>query len=151
MASNFFLPPSAVTPSAFHSRALPSPKHPSHMKYEYRIKSSMEDQSYSVDIPDQSSDSSKAPQISTSRRWCLTCLCSSVTLIHPGNYTSKGEAKAAGEKERPVCRNCSGSGAIIFYALRYLKASLIYYSVISKHKKSVHRIKESQCDLTRAI
>ncbi|KAG9134883.1 hypothetical protein Leryth_001220 [Lithospermum erythrorhizon] len=113
MASNFFLPPSAVTPSAFHSRPLPSPKHPSHMKCEYRIKSNMEDQSCSADIPDQSSDSGKAPQISTSRRWCLTCLCSSVTLIHPGNYTSKAVAKAAGEKERPVCRNCSGSGAII--------------------------------------
>lgn len=52
-------------------------------------------------------------QVVASRRLCLTCLCSTIALISPSGNSSKQEAVAAEVKERAVCRNCNGSGAII--------------------------------------
>ncbi|KAL9233615.1 hypothetical protein vseg_008587 [Gypsophila vaccaria] len=50
----------------------------------------------------------------TSRRLCLACLCSTLTLITPLKNSLNGQqAMAAEGKERAVCRNCGGSGAII--------------------------------------
>lgn len=46
----------------------------------------------------------------SSRRLCLTCLCSSIALI---NTTCELKAVAMDGKERAVCRNCGGSGAVI--------------------------------------
>ncbi|XP_056165478.1 protein PHOTOSYSTEM I ASSEMBLY 2, chloroplastic isoform X1 [Syzygium oleosum] len=56
----------------------------------------------------------KESQLSTSRRWCLTCLCSSLTLISKsGSSIALPRATAPDAKERAVCRNCGGGGAII--------------------------------------
>ncbi|GMQ00647.1 hypothetical protein CsSME_00047646 [Camellia sinensis var. sinensis] len=50
----------------------------------------------------------------TSRRNCLKCLCSAIALINISSSVSGPKAAIALDgKERPVCRNCSGSGAII--------------------------------------
>ncbi|WCJ32429.1 Protein PHOTOSYSTEM I ASSEMBLY 2 chloroplastic [Euphorbia peplus] len=56
----------------------------------------------------------KESEALTSRRWCITCLCSSISLIsNVGTSTVIPKAIAADAKERAVCRNCSGSGAIL--------------------------------------
>ncbi|KAJ7949811.1 Lipoyl synthase, chloroplastic [Quillaja saponaria] len=53
-------------------------------------------------------------QRSVSRRHCLACFCSTVALISGnGTSVSRSNASAADTKERPVCRNCGGSGAIL--------------------------------------
>ncbi|CAI0401630.1 unnamed protein product [Linum tenue] len=53
-------------------------------------------------------------QTSTSRRWCLTCICSTVALIGNSSVSlSVPRANASDGKEKPVCRNCQGSGAVL--------------------------------------
>ncbi|CAN4114085.1 unnamed protein product [Withania somnifera] len=53
-------------------------------------------------------------QTSVSRRWCLTCLCSTAALIiASGNPISEPKAIASDGNEIAGCRNCGGSGAII--------------------------------------
>lgn len=53
-------------------------------------------------------------QVSTSRRLCLTCICSSLALISSaGTAVSLPNAMAMDEKEKAVCRNCGGSGAVL--------------------------------------
>ncbi|XP_065861743.1 protein PHOTOSYSTEM I ASSEMBLY 2, chloroplastic isoform X2 [Euphorbia lathyris] len=53
-------------------------------------------------------------QAPTSRRWCITCLCSSISLIsNVGTSMFIPKAIASDGRERAVCRNCMGSGAII--------------------------------------
>ncbi|KAK4764674.1 hypothetical protein SAY86_025764 [Trapa natans] len=56
----------------------------------------------------------KDSQFSTSRRWCLACLCSSIGLIS-NSRTSIAVPKAMTPdgKQRAVCRNCGGSGAVL--------------------------------------
>ncbi|KAJ4850396.1 hypothetical protein Tsubulata_012425 [Turnera subulata] len=79
-----------------------------------RVRSSLENDSCTSPDSDNSSDSLKEPQGLTSRRWCLTCLCSTVGLIgSSGTFTSIPKAIALDGKERAVCRNCMGIGAII--------------------------------------
>lgn len=56
----------------------------------------------------------QASQTVTSRRQCLTCLCSTMALIvAPGISGSDHKANALEGKEKAGCRNCGGSGAII--------------------------------------
>ncbi|CAN1155911.1 Protein PHOTOSYSTEM I ASSEMBLY 2, chloroplastic [Linum perenne] len=51
---------------------------------------------------------------STSRRWCLTCLCSTMALIGTSAISpSIPRANASDGKEKPSCRNCGGSGAVL--------------------------------------
>ncbi|KAF6151763.1 hypothetical protein GIB67_010337 [Kingdonia uniflora] len=55
-----------------------------------------------------------ADQVLTSRRRCLTCLCSSLALISTSASSfSLSKAIASEVLETPGCRNCGGSGAII--------------------------------------
>lgn len=63
---------------------------------------------YKADVPQQESEAL------TSRRLCLTCLCSTFALISTSAVsTSVPKAIAVDGKEKPVCRNCGGLGAII--------------------------------------
>mgnify|MGYP004712377421 CR=1 FL=1 len=53
-------------------------------------------------------------ETSISRRLCLTCLCSTVALINISSSSVSGPKAIASEaKERAVCRNCGGNGAVI--------------------------------------
>lgn len=56
----------------------------------------------------------QASHAATSRRQCLTCLCSTMALIvAPGLSGSDPKAIAMDDNVKAVCRNCRGSGAII--------------------------------------
>ncbi|KAF8041019.1 hypothetical protein BT93_B3059 [Corymbia citriodora subsp. variegata] len=97
--------------------ALPRNHHNS-KTVEFRVRSSLEeDGSHSPGVsgsqPPETANS-KESQMQTSRRWCLTCLCSSLTLISKsGSSIALPKASAPDAKERAVCRNCGGGGAII--------------------------------------
>lgn len=72
------------------------------------MRSSLESESSSPRDPDRPS------QVSVTRRLCLTCLCSTAALIRvSGTSSSVPEAFALDGKDRPVCRNCGGSGAVL--------------------------------------
>ncbi|KNA14902.1 hypothetical protein SOVF_103050 [Spinacia oleracea] len=82
----------------------------------WRVRSSLEDENSGTGASDSSSNTSslREDQVITSRRLCLTCLCSTIALISPsGKSSSRQEAIAAEGYERTGCRNCGGSGAII--------------------------------------
>ncbi|XP_058108498.1 protein PHOTOSYSTEM I ASSEMBLY 2, chloroplastic [Magnolia sinica] len=85
----------------------------------FHVRSSLEDDSCTQRDPDHSSETLKVKesQPSVSRRWCL---CTTLALINAsGTFGSvpKGTALEMMDgslaKERPVCRNCGGTGAII--------------------------------------
>ncbi|KAI5675169.1 hypothetical protein M9H77_06119 [Catharanthus roseus] len=104
---------STATPSAlslFSLRSKPSSKNSNLEPTRTRVRCSLESEDCSPS--DNSSEPIKklGSQHSTSRRVCLTCLCSSIALINSGS-----ESKAIGMegKESAVCRNCGGSGAVI--------------------------------------
>uniref|UniRef100_A0A6N2MIQ0 CR-type domain-containing protein n=1 Tax=Salix viminalis TaxID=40686 RepID=A0A6N2MIQ0_SALVM len=81
-----------------------------------RVKSSLEDESSSSSggFDDPSQSIKKESQLSTSRRQCLSCLCSTLVLIGTSATSiSIPKAIAMDGKERPVCRNCLGSGAVL--------------------------------------
>ncbi|KAL6966315.1 Proteasome subunit alpha type-2 [Sarracenia purpurea var. burkii] len=78
----------------------------------FQVSSSLENERQGAS--DHSSEPiKKGSEILTSRRQCMTCLCSTIALINIGNSVSKSKAIALDGKERPVCRNCGGNGAII--------------------------------------
>lgn len=74
----------------------------------------------------------------TSRRQCLACLCSTAALIvAPGVSNSGQNANALDGKERAVCRNCGGSGAII---CKYRCLLFLHYlfHIICKFRRAVN-------------
>ncbi|XP_057483502.1 protein PHOTOSYSTEM I ASSEMBLY 2, chloroplastic isoform X1 [Actinidia eriantha] len=81
----------------------------------FQVRSSLENESCSPGISDQSSEpiKEKGLELLTSRRQCMTCLCSTIALVNIGSSVSESKATSMDGKERPVCRNCGGSGAII--------------------------------------
>ncbi|XP_019152075.1 PREDICTED: protein EMBRYO SAC DEVELOPMENT ARREST 3, chloroplastic [Ipomoea nil] len=112
MASRLSFP----TPSAlcrFYSHSTPSSSKNCNQK---SVKCSLDKEGSSSDFSDHSEQpiNKKELQIKTSRRVCLTCLCSAVALISSSaNPLSELKAIASDGKERAGCRNCGGSGAII--------------------------------------
>ncbi|KAJ0021387.1 hypothetical protein Pint_31339 [Pistacia integerrima] len=93
------------------------PSHPSKSKsVGVHVKCSFENESCNPEISGslEKKTNSKEAQASTSRRLCLACLCSSIALINvAGTSVSALKAVASDGKERPVCRNCGGSGAVL--------------------------------------
>ncbi|KAD0540121.1 hypothetical protein E3N88_44094 [Mikania micrantha] len=80
----------------------------------YRVRCSSESESSSADAPVTSSEPVTTQNQLTSRRLCVACLASSMALISSSTGSHvEAEAIASDFKERPVCRNCGGSGAII--------------------------------------
>ncbi|KAH7532324.1 hypothetical protein FEM48_Zijuj04G0007800 [Ziziphus jujuba var. spinosa] len=80
----------------------------------FQVRCSSESESSSPRDTDHSSKPLKKSQVSISRRLCLTCLCSTAALIRDsGTSNSVPKAFALDGKERPVCRNCGGSGAVL--------------------------------------
>ncbi|KAJ4801012.1 DnaJ/Hsp40 cysteine-rich domain superfamily protein [Rhynchospora pubera] len=59
----------------------------------------------------------KSVSFISSRRKCITCLCATIALVNlPSDAPeslAEGMAKEALPKEKAVCRNCGGSGAIL--------------------------------------
>ncbi|KAM7523190.1 hypothetical protein LguiA_013092 [Lonicera macranthoides] len=116
MASHISTPaPSAIPNLSPHSKIYS--KHPSSKLVAFRVRASLENEGCAPDVPNQQSEpiKTKGSQVSTSRRWCLTCLGSTLALIKTsGISNSESKAIAAMEpKQGSVCRNCRGSGAII--------------------------------------
>ncbi|CAI9106812.1 OLC1v1006040C2 [Oldenlandia corymbosa var. corymbosa] len=60
-----------------------------------------------------SSENNEKVVFNKSRRWCLTCLCSTVALINVPGSSSEPKAVAMDGMDRAACRNCGGSGAVI--------------------------------------
>ncbi|TYJ21876.1 hypothetical protein E1A91_A08G091300v1 [Gossypium mustelinum] len=94
----------------------PSPPHSSSRFVSAQIRSSLENESCTTGVSNDSlePDKKKAAELPTSRRMCLTCLCSSLALISSSSSSaSAGSAMAMDGNERAVCRNCAGSGAVL--------------------------------------
>ncbi|GER54679.1 chaperone protein dnaJ [Striga asiatica] len=117
MASNLSsLTSSALSGSVVHHSKLPSNRYAKLKRVRSQIRSNLENEMCSLDSFDQSLEPIKTEtsHIATSRRQCLTCLCSSMALIVAPRFSdSDSKATALDGNENPVCRNCGGSGAII--------------------------------------
>lgn len=75
----------------------------------------------------------QASHTASSRRQCLTCLCSTVALIvAPGISDSDPKAIAFDGKEKAVCRNCGGSGAVICKKINRLMFIARSYCLVHK-------------------
>ncbi|KAL5563976.1 hypothetical protein UlMin_033723 [Ulmus minor] len=80
----------------------------------FQVRSSVENESSSPGDPGHSSKPLKGSQVTITRRLCLTCLCSTFALIKDSTTSSSTpNAFASDGMERPVCRNCGGSGAVL--------------------------------------
>ncbi|MBA0670405.1 hypothetical protein Goklo_024342 [Gossypium klotzschianum] len=81
-----------------------------------QIRSNLENESCTTGVSNDSLEPAKkkAAELPTSRRMCLTCLCSSLALISSSSSSASAvSAMAMDGNERAVCRNCSGSGAVL--------------------------------------
>ncbi|KAB2004872.1 hypothetical protein ERO13_D11G216800v2 [Gossypium hirsutum] len=94
----------------------PSPPHSSSRLVSAQIRSSLENESCTTGVSNDSLEPAKkkAAELPTSRRMCLACLCSSLALISSSSSSASAvSAMAMDGNERAVCRNCSGSGAVL--------------------------------------
>ncbi|XP_052186305.1 protein PHOTOSYSTEM I ASSEMBLY 2, chloroplastic isoform X1 [Diospyros lotus] len=107
--------PSALPLCSLSSTSRDSATRPYSRSVGFHVRSSLENEGCSSDVSDGSFEpiKMKGSEILTSRRKCIACLCSTMALVNIGSSTSESEAIALDGKERPVCRNCGGSGAII--------------------------------------
>ncbi|XP_073293115.1 protein PHOTOSYSTEM I ASSEMBLY 2, chloroplastic-like isoform X1 [Primulina huaijiensis] len=116
MAHIYLRTPFAISRFSLQKSELSSKRSSKLKLSRFHIISSLEDDSCSAGSSDHSMELKKE-EIShegTSRRHCLTFLCSSMALIvAPGMSSSEPKAIALDGKENAVCRNCGGSGAII--------------------------------------
>ncbi|EEF30735.1 protein PHOTOSYSTEM I ASSEMBLY 2, chloroplastic [Ricinus communis] len=107
----------SAIPQRLSSSSKTSPPHFHNSKaVRIRVRSSLEDENCRSGVSQNSLDSvkNKDSEASTSRRWCVACLCSTMTLItNGGNSMFIPKAIALDGKERAVCRNCAGSGAVL--------------------------------------
>ncbi|XP_030478578.2 protein PHOTOSYSTEM I ASSEMBLY 2, chloroplastic [Cannabis sativa] len=82
-----------------------------------KVRSSLENESNGTeDSGNSSSKPLKGSKPAINRRLCLACLCSTVPLINDfSNSSSKTKALAmdGNGMDRPGCRNCGGSGAVL--------------------------------------
>ncbi|KAL8462974.1 hypothetical protein ACS0TY_033029 [Phlomoides rotata] len=109
------------TPSALPTFSLQHAKPPSNRSANYKpvglqIRSGLEDDVVSPASSDNSLEliKTEASHSVTSRRQCLSCLCSTMAfIVAPGISGSDRKAIALEGKEKAGCRNCGGSGAII--------------------------------------
>ncbi|KAL8470393.1 hypothetical protein ACS0TY_033029 [Phlomoides rotata] len=146
------------TPSALPTFSLQHAKPPSNRSANYKpvglqIRSGLEDDVVSPASSDNSLEliKTEASHSVTSRRQCLSCLCSTMAfIVAPGISGSDRKAIALEGKEKAGCRNCGGSGAIIcdmcggtgkWKALNRKRAKDVYvftecpncYDVIAQH------------------
>ncbi|XP_031387017.1 protein PHOTOSYSTEM I ASSEMBLY 2, chloroplastic isoform X2 [Punica granatum] len=108
----------SAIPNRFSFTSTSHLNHPSSNSIRFRVRSTAVDGNRSTPDSGPSSsserDGPKGSQSSTSRRWCLTCLCSSIGLIcNSGTSIAVPKTMAPDGKERAVCRNCGGSGAVL--------------------------------------
>lgn len=78
------------------------------------LRCSLENESHTQGVSDHSSEPIKAkgsPAL-ISRRSCLTCLCSTMVLINTSGSSATIQ-NVMDAKEKPVCRNCGGSGVVL--------------------------------------
>ncbi|CAN6696727.1 unnamed protein product [Malus baccata var. baccata] len=110
----------ASSSSSSHLSAIPlrlskssPPSHFNSKSVGFHARANLENESSSPGDAENSSKRSKEPQVSISRRLCLTCLCSTAALISNSATTSAPKALALDGNDRPGCRNCGGSGAVL--------------------------------------
>ncbi|KAH6787304.1 DnaJ/Hsp40 cysteine-rich domain superfamily protein [Perilla frutescens var. hirtella] len=106
--------PSAISRfSAQHAKP-PTKRYANFKPVGLQVRSSLEDETSSCASSEKSPELERieASHSTTSRRQCLTYICSTMALIvAPGIRDS--DPKAIAMDEKAVCRNCRGSGAII--------------------------------------
>ncbi|GLT70652.1 hypothetical protein SLA2020_427160 [Shorea laevis] len=106
----------SAIPQRFGFASKPSSNPLNSRRVGIQVRCSLENESCGLEASNGSVEppKTKGSQESTSRRVCLTCLCSSIALISSsGSSVSLPSAIALDAKERPVCRNCGGSGAVL--------------------------------------
>ncbi|XP_041992684.1 protein PHOTOSYSTEM I ASSEMBLY 2, chloroplastic-like [Salvia splendens] len=107
---------SAISSFSLQHVKIPSNRNANFKPVELQVRSSLEDESSTSSGSDKPLEPTKieVSHTATSRRHCLTCICSTMVLIvAPGILDSDSKASAMDNKEKAVCRNCRGSGAII--------------------------------------
>ncbi|KAG4984738.1 hypothetical protein AAZX31_10G278800 [Glycine max] len=97
-------------------RCLPPPIPIAHRRKAQVVKSCHQNESSASAHTDHSSNP-KELRVTVSRRNCLSCLCSTIVLISdcamPIFLPKASAADGNGIMEKPVCRNCLGSGAVL--------------------------------------
>ncbi|KAL1559245.1 Proteasome subunit alpha type-2 [Salvia divinorum] len=105
-------PPSAISRFSVQHVKIPSNRKANFKPLGLQVRSSFEDASSTSSSSDKPLEPTRieASHTATSRRQCLTCICSTLVLIVAPGIS---DANAMDNKEKAVCRNCRGSGAII--------------------------------------